>query len=132
MKVYEAAENYLEAILMISKQKQTVRAADICRFFGYSRPTVSAMIKQLRENGYVSVDNENLLTLTEKGMGLASDIYERHMIISKLLMFIGVTEETAFDDACKIEHDISASTFECLKKAVQQLDGKRPDGGTVI
>lgn len=122
MKVYEAAENYLEAILMVSKQKPAVRAADLCRFFGYSRPTVSAMIKQLRENGYVNVDAENYLSLTAQGMAVAVEIYERHCIISRLLISIGVDESTAFEDACKIEHDISPSTFDCLKRAVNALD----------
>lgn len=114
MKILESAENYLEAILIISKKQTTVRAADICNFFGYSRPTVSAVIKQFKENGYINV-NDNLITLTEKGLSIAKTMFERHNVIAEILTAIGVDEETAHKDSCRIEHDISEKTFKCIK-----------------
>jgi Mn-dependent DtxR family transcriptional regulator len=116
MKIREAAENYLEAILMISQKKSAVRAADICSFFGYSRPTVSAVIKQFKENGYIDVDHDNLITLTKKGLEIAEEMYERHNVIAEVFMAIGVDEETAHEDSCRVEHCISEKTFERIKE----------------
>lgn len=115
MKILEAGENYLEAILMISKKQDTVRAADICNFLGYSRPTVSVVIKQFKENGYIVVDSENQITLTPKGLEIAEAVFERHNLLAEVFKAIGVDEETAFRDSCRVEHDLSEETFERIK-----------------
>lgn len=115
MRMRESAENYLEVILMLSQKKSHVRAADICAFLGYSRPTVSAALKQLRENGYISVDADNYITLEPKGLAIAESMYERHHVIAQFFMAIGVDEETALKDSCRVEHYISKKTFDCMK-----------------
>ena len=116
MAVTEAVENYLETILMLSRKQPDVHAVDICNHLGYSRPTLSVAIKQMKEDGLITVSGENHISLTEAGRMVAEKVYERHGIISKLLMALGVSEETALSDACKIEHDLSDETFECIKK----------------
>ncbi len=116
MNVTEAVENYLETILVLSKQKEGVHAIDICAELGFSRPTVSEMIKQLKTNELIVVDELNHISLTPKGEEIATAIYERHVVIMKMLMMIGVERSVAYKDACKIEHDISDETFECFKK----------------
>lgn len=115
MKIQEAGENYLESIYILSQRQKDVRAVDICSYLGYSRPTVSAVLKHFREDGYVEVDENNHITLTPKGLDIALKIYDRHIVISHMLMSLGVSEETAAADACKIEHDISEETFQCMK-----------------
>ncbi|MCD7811686.1 MAG: metal-dependent transcriptional regulator [Ruminococcus sp.] len=116
MAVTEAVENYLETILILSKQSDEVHAIDICTYMGYSRPTVSIILKKMRDDGLVNVDSDNHITLTDSGREVAERIYERHIIVSKLLMMLGVKKETALEDACKIEHDISPESFEALKQ----------------
>ena len=116
MKIQESAEDYLEAILIISEEKEFVRAIDIVNHLGISKPSVSVYLKNLRENGYVNVDDKGHLTLTESGMSIAQKIYERHKILSALLISLGVEKEIAFKDACKIEHDLSDETFSAIKK----------------
>ena len=114
--IHEAGENYLESIYILSqRQGGVVRAADICAYLGYSRPTVSAALKQFRQDGYAEVDEHNHITLTEKGLAIAEKIYERHVVLSRMLMALGVDEKTALEDACKIEHDLSDKTFQCTK-----------------
>ncbi|MGE4484923.1 MAG: metal-dependent transcriptional regulator [Oscillospiraceae bacterium] len=115
MKIYESAENYLETILVLS-EKGKVRAIDICNELGFSKPTVSVAMKHFRENGYAETDEYGYITLTEKGRKIAERTYERHRVIGEILVSLGVTKETAYSDACKIEHDISEESFECLKK----------------
>lgn len=115
MKILEAAENYLEVILIENKKLGRVRSIDVCNTLGYSKPTVSVMMKQLRENGYIEIDSNGYITLTDQGSIIAEKIYERHTLISNILISLGVDEETAYKDACKIEHDISESTFDCIK-----------------
>ncbi|MBQ8612840.1 MAG: metal-dependent transcriptional regulator [Ruminiclostridium sp.] len=119
--VSEAVENYLETILVLSKKKPDLHAIDICDELGYSRPTVSVVVKQMKGNGLITVDEFNHIALTEKGRAIAEGIYERHNIISKFFMDIGVSRETALADACKIEHDISDETFECIKKHIENM-----------
>lgn len=127
----ESAENYLESILIISKRQDTVRATDICNYFGYSRPTVSIVLKQFRERGLINVDINNHITLTEEGLAVANSVYERHTVVSQMLMSLGVSRETALEDACKIEHDISPETFECIKKHfLRHLSGSAAKKGT--
>lgn len=119
MKILESAENYLEAILVIQKEKGAVRAIDIAHHLGYSKPSVSVAMKQLETNGFIHRDADNRITLTPDGMDIATSIFERHAVLSKLFMMLGVSEETAKEDACKIEHHISDETFECIKKHYQ-------------
>jgi len=116
MKIQEAGENYLESIYILSKRQHEVRATDICSYLGYSRPTVSTVLKKFREDGYVTVDENNHIALTELGLSIAEKMYERHILISRFLMALGVSEECALEDACKIEHDLSEETFSCMKE----------------
>ncbi|MGN0576409.1 MAG: metal-dependent transcriptional regulator [Ruminococcus sp.] len=115
MAITEAVENYLETILILSKDQPNIHAIDICSYLGYSRPTVSIILKKMKDDGLVTVDDDNHITLTETGKAVAEHIYERHKLLSELLIHIGVSKETALKDACKIEHDISDETFEALK-----------------
>ena len=115
MAITEAVENYLETILILSKDQPNLHAIDICSYLGYSRPTVSIILKKMKDDGLVTVDDDNHITLTETGTAVAEQIYERHKLLSELLIHIGVSKETALKDACKIEHDISEETFEALK-----------------
>ena len=116
MKIQESAEDYLESILIIGEKKEFVRAIDIVNHLGISKPSVSVYLKNLRENGYVDIDDKGHLSLTKSGLSIAEKIYERHKILSSLLMSLGVNEEIALKDACKIEHDLSDETFEAIKK----------------
>ena len=111
MAVSEAIENYLETIYILSHQQNEVHAIDICTYLSYSRPTVSIVLRQMRENGLVTVNEDNHIHLTEEGLAIASRIYERHTVLSELLMSLGVRQETALRDACKIEHDLSEETY---------------------
>lgn len=115
MKLRESAENYLETILVLSDNKGYVRAIDIANRLGFAKPSVSVALKNLREHGYVTVEADGNVKLLEKGMRIAEQIYERHRTIAKVLMLMGVTEETAYEDACKIEHDISEESFAKMK-----------------
>lgn len=116
MKIQESAQDYLEAILILSKQQEFVRATDICSYFGYARATVSVFIKQLKENGYVTVSEHNHIRLTKEGLSIAEEMYERHTFLSDLFMKMGVAEEVAKEDACRVEHYVSKETFEAMKK----------------
>lgn len=120
MKIKESAENYLETILILKKRMGEVRSIDIVNELSYSKPSVSIAMKNLRENGFVTVDKDGYIDLTEKGREIAETMYERHTIISNWLMFLGVEESTALEDACRIEHVISAESFEALKKHVYE------------
>ena len=120
MKMQESPEDYLETIYMLSLHSSEVRSIDVARHLGYSKPSVSVAMKRLRENGYVNMDDNNLLTLTESGLDIARSIYERHQVISGYLMSIGVSEETAFKDACRIEHVLSEETFHKIKEIFYQ------------
>lgn len=116
MAVSEAIENYLETIYILSLKQSEVHAVDICSYLGYSRPTVSIVLRQMRENGLVTVNGDNHIHLTEEGSAIATAIYERHTILSRLLISLGVSPETALRDACKIEHDLSEETFQAIKR----------------
>jgi DtxR family transcriptional regulator, Mn-dependent transcriptional regulator len=115
MKILEAAENYLEIILIEQEKLGRVRSIDICNALNYSKPTISVMMKQLRENGYIEMDHDGYITLTDKGGGIARKIYERHELLARLLISVGVDSDTAYHDACKLEHDLSETSFEALK-----------------
>ena len=120
MKIQESAENYLETILMLSEKHPYVRSIDIATELGFSKPSVSVAMKRLRENGYVNMDDNSFLTLTESGLAIARSIYERHQVLSGYLMSIGVSEETALKDACRIEHVLSEETFHKIKELFYQ------------
>ncbi len=116
MIIKESAENYLEAILMIKGQKGNVRSIDIANHLNFTKPSVSVAMKSFREEGYITMDSDGSINLTEKGMKIAAGVYERHEVIAKALIAIGVSESVAYEDSCKIEHDISDETFEKLKE----------------
>lgn len=115
MKIQESAENYLETILILQNQKGIVRSIDIVNELEYSKPSVSVAMKNLRENGYIEMDNEGFITLLPPGLEIAQKMYERHTLLSDWLTALGVSKETAVKDACRIEHVISAESFEALK-----------------
>lgn len=115
MLIKESAENYLETILMLQNKKGNVRSIDIANELSFTKPSVSVAMKSFREEGYILVDENGLISLTDKGRQIAERVYERHRVIAKALIALGVDEETALEDSCKIEHDISARTFEKLK-----------------
>lgn len=116
MKILESAENYLETIFMLSKRNDKVRSIDIATELGFSKPSVSIAMKNLRVNGYINVDGKGDITLTEKGEEIAQAMYERHTVLSNWLISIGVSEKIAQEDACKIEHFLSTESFEAIKK----------------
>ncbi len=117
MQIRESAEMYLETIYVLS-QERTVRSIDIARAMNFSRPSVSVTVHNLEKENYISIDNEQIITLTPKGLEIAKNIYERHEVLSNLLESIGVSKETAVADACKIEHDISDESFNAIKKII--------------
>ncbi len=120
MKIYASAENYLEAILILGKKEEHVRSIDIARHLGFSKPSVSVAMKQLKENGYIDIADGGKITLTQSGSEIASQMYERHTLLTNLLVSLGVDEKTAILDACRIEHDISEKSFDMIKKHVLQ------------
>ncbi|MBQ9802893.1 MAG: metal-dependent transcriptional regulator [Clostridia bacterium] len=121
MAIHESGENYLEQILILSGQKSKVRAVDICAALGFSRPTVSVMLRELRANGFVTTAPNGGLALTESGLAVAQRMYERHCLLAEALMALGVTHDTALEDACKIEHDLSDETVSCLKAYLARM-----------
>ena len=123
MKLLESGEMYLETILILSKQMKRVHAVDIADYMGFSKPSVSRGLARLKADGYILVkEGCNCIFLTEKGKEVAERIYERHVVITEMLLRIGVSPETAAEDACKIEHDLSDEAFEQLKKHSKKLN----------
>ena len=118
MRIKESAENYLETILILQKRNGDVRSIDIVNELSYSKPSVSIAMKNLRENGYVVMDKDGYITLTDAGRQIAETMFERHTVISSWLMYLGVPQAVALEDACRIEHVISAESFEALKQHV--------------
>ncbi len=116
MKIKESAENYLEAILMLKNKNGYVRSIDIANHLSFTKPSVSVAMKSFREEGYITVDSDGGISLTKKGLAVAEQVYERHQIIAKALIALGVDEQTAYEDSCKIEHDISNASFEKIKE----------------
>ena len=117
----ESAENYIETIFVLSRKKNAVRSVDIATELGYSKPSVCVAMRNLREKGYISTDGDGLITLTESGINIAKNIYQRHETITNWLIRIGVSSDQAAIDACRIEHVISRESFECLKKHEESL-----------
>lgn len=120
MNLQESGEMYLESILVLSKKKDRVRSIDVVEYMGFSKPSVSRAIGLLRGGGYVNMDADGYLTLTEAGLEVASKIYERHSLLSSFLISLGVSEKTADADACKIEHHISDESFAAIKQYVDE------------
>jgi len=118
MNTHESAENYLETILMLGRGGQPVRSIDIVNELGYTRPSVSVAMKNLRTGGHITMDADGYITLTENGRDIAQTMYERHMLLSDWLILLGVDRGTAIHDACKIEHDVSEQSFLAIKKHV--------------
>ena len=121
MKIQESAENYLETILILRQRIGAVRSIDIVNELEFSKPSVSVAIKNLRENGYIEMDTEGYITLTDKGRAIAETIYERHTLISRWLITLGVNPKTAVEDACRIEHVISRESFDAIKRHTGDL-----------
>ncbi len=113
--MHESGEMYLETILVLSDEKESVRSIDICEHMGYSKPSVSRAVGILKKEGHIVVDGNGYITLTQSGREIANTIYERHTILTNALIALGVDPEVASQDACKIEHNLSEETFEAIK-----------------
>lgn len=120
MKILESAENYLETILILQNRIGNVRSIDIVAEMGFSKPSVSVAMKNLRENGYIHMDENGFITLLDSGRQIAEKIYERHTLLTEWLTNLGVSPKTAAEDACRIEHVISEESFQAMKKHVRQ------------
>ena len=118
MKIQESAENYLETILILSHRNPYVRSIDIANELSFSKPSVSVAMKNLRENGYILMDDQGHITLSSIGKEIAETMYERHTMLSQWLMYLGVDEQTAVEDACRIEHVVSAESFRAIKNHI--------------
>jgi len=116
MALHESAEMYLETIYVLTQRKTNVRSIDIAEHMSYSKPSISRAVGLLKQGGYLAVDSDGFITLTDAGLEVAKKIFERHTVVSQLLIRLGVSEETAVEDACKIEHVISDETFNAVKK----------------
>lgn len=119
VKILKASEDYLEAMLMLKQERGFIRSVDVAEKLGVTKPSVSYSTKRLRENGYITMGKDGLITLTEKGMEIAQRMYERHTLLTNFFIQFGVDEETAREDACKIEHDISEKSFAAISAYVR-------------
>lgn len=115
LKIQESAENYLETILVLSKRLGAVRSIDIVNELEFAKPSVSVYVRNLRDNGFIAIDKSGYITLTETGLKIAEEIYERHQILTRMLIHLGVDQTTAENDACRIEHVISTESFHAIK-----------------
>ena len=120
MNIYESAEDYLEAILILRERQGAVRSIDVVRQLELTKPSVSVAMKRFRENGYIEMDTDGFITLLPPGEEIAQRIYNRHKLLTKFLVALGVSEETAAADACKMEHDLSDETFEKIRAHAQR------------
>ena len=127
MNIHESGQMYLETIYVLSKEKSLVRAIDVGEHMGYSKPSVSRAMGILKKEELIEVDSGGGITLTQKGLNIAKSMYERHTILSGFLRVIGVAEETATEDACRIEHCISEESFEAIKNFLENQNGKNGD-----
>lgn len=125
LKTHESAENYLETIFILAKQKSPIRSVDIANELVYSKPSVSVAMKNLRESGHIIVDADGHITLTDSGLLIAQKMYDRHMLISNWLIALGVDREIAVNDACKIEHDMSEQSFLAIQKHIKNWEKER-------
>jgi Mn-dependent DtxR family transcriptional regulator len=122
MSIQESGEMYLETIHVLLKERGSVRSIDVCEHMGYSKPSVSRAMGILKNAGYITVDRHGYITLTDSGLEVAQKMYERHTLLTELLVRLGVDRDTAADDACKIEHHISETTFDAIKQFVDSKD----------
>lgn len=120
MKIQESAENYLETVLMLRQRKGFVRSIDIANEMGFSKPSVSIAMKNLKENGYITIDDGGMIFLTDKGREIAEKTYERHTLFTEWLIRLGVSPDVAAEDACRMEHAVSEESFAAIKNFVQQ------------
>ena len=120
MEIHESAENYLETILALGQNGSPVRSIDIASELDYSKPSVSVAMKNLREKGYIATDDDGYITLTESGQKIAESMYERHMLISDWLIYLGVDKKTAVGDACRMEHAMSEKSFSAIKTQIEK------------
>ncbi len=120
MHLQESGEMYLETIFVLSKKSNTVRSLDVAEYMGFSKPSVSRAVSLLKKGGFLTVDGEGYLTLTDEGIAIAQRIYERHTILTEYLVSLGVDSQTASEDACRLEHHMSQTTFEAIKKAANK------------
>ena len=127
MRIHKSAEDYLEMILRLTEEKGYARSVDIAQGLSVSKPSVSVAMKQLREGGYIVMDKDNYISLTGTGMEIAQRIYERHKLLTRVLTLIGVSAETAEDDACKVEHDISVETFDAIRRELEKMEARRAE-----
>ena len=123
MSLYESGQMYLETIYLLSKEQRLVRAIDVSDHMGYSKPSVSRAVSTLKRDGYITVSEEGGLQLTQQGLEVAQTMYERHTVLTKLLMSLGVDEETATEDACRMEHVISEKSFAAMKVHMSRHEG---------
>ena len=114
MQILRASEDYLETMLMMQQQHGYIRSIDVAEHLGVTKPSVTYATKRLRENGYITMDKDGLITLTEQGMAIAASMLDRHHTLTRFLMALGVDEETAESDACKLEHDLSQTSFDAI------------------
>ncbi|MBQ6706541.1 MAG: metal-dependent transcriptional regulator [Clostridia bacterium] len=119
MPLKESGEMYLESIFVLCREKGAVRSIDVAEYMNYSKPSISRGVSLLKQQGYIIVDKDGYITLTDAGKAMAQNIFERHTLLTKILTSIGVDEKTAAEDACRIEHVISEKTFEALKNIVK-------------
>ena len=124
MAIKKAAEDYLEAMLMMREKHGYIRSVDVAMHLGVTKPSVSYATKRLRESGHITMDRDGLITLTETGMSVAESMYERHRVLTRMLMELGVDGHTAREDACKLEHDLSEQSFQALCSLEERLLGK--------
>ena len=124
MHIQESGEMYLETIHILLQKNGSVRSIDVCEHMGYSKPSVSRAVGILKNAGYIEVDRHGYITLTDLGLEVAHKMYERHTLLTELLVRLGVDRETAADDACKIEHHISEKSFEAIKRFVEESKKK--------
>ena len=122
MVIHESAEDYLENILILTNKNGKVKSIDIANYMNYSKPSISRAMKNLKNDGYIIVDENGYILLTEKGKKIAENIYERHVTLSNWFKSIGVSEENALNDACRIEHYLSHETYNAIKKYIDNLD----------
>ena len=125
MRIHKSAEDYLEMILRLNEERGYARSVDIATGLGVSKPSVSVAMKQLREGGYILMDKDNYITLTDAGMEIAQRIYERHKVLTRMLAMIGVDDKIAEADACKVEHDISVQTFTAIKAQLEKMEAAK-------
>ena len=125
MALQESGEMYLESIYVLTQKMNTVRSIDVVEYMGFSKPSVSRAVGLLKEGGYITVDHDGFITLTDTGTEIAHKIFEKHTVFTRLLVMLGVDEKTAAEDACRLEHNISDISFEAIKRHVESFDPQK-------